>query len=142
MLPEQTHAVFCGLRRLTSFCENERALQYGLRVERELKCVLVLNFEFLNCLLEVGFEHRGMIPNVRFASVSKFGIRLVNLLENCSEKAAVFVSFTLKELFSHVDVAKNFVERIGEVVKFCLSEERIGKRREVVGRLNGEILFG
>ena len=114
--------------------QDERALQHGLRVQRQAwGCTRRAEVVKLHRIGYVGFQFRGMTADGRIASVSNVGVRLERLLNHRASETSELRNLTAQHRLAKIEVAEDAIKRIIESVVGSGSEKRVAQLRPMIG---------
>ena len=128
---------------LGGFGENESALKDGLREHRETlrRGEGVRRVKPL-CFCDVLGDLGGVLDHVLFAGGTECRVSLIGFLHHGSEQAGEFGKVAFEDGRAEVEIAEDAIQGVVGGVIWGGLEETLGHFGEVVGRSEGEFVFG
>ena len=119
--------------------QYERALQHGLRVQRQaFGCPWRVEVVKLHRIGNVGFHFGGMTANGGTARVSNVRMGAVYLLNHRASETRELCNLTAQDFLAKIEVTQDAIKRIIEAVIRSGRETCVAQLRPMIGGCDGE----
>jgi hypothetical protein len=124
----------CDVAVVFCFCENERALEGGLGIEREaFRGPLREHVPLTDRFFDVGNQRRSVLVDTAIAGIADGRVCVVDLLHHGAGEAGVVGQLAHEQGFAEIDISQQAVERVSECVIGRGGKERGAAFDPVVG---------